>query len=91
MSGEYPTASVVQEHLKHLAIELGDPTLKPFRVDMVRVHGGKPPIYSLVILSQPQELLRHRLEQLINRPLTCGVNSFMLKADEVNQIICNRT
>ena len=60
---------------------------RPFRVDVVRVHGGKPPIYSVVIRSSAKEPLRQRLEQLLNRRLTCGISSFMLKPDEATRII----
>jgi len=44
--------------LKQFAIEVGDATLQPFRVDLVRVHGGKPPIYCVVIRSFAKEPLR---------------------------------
>ena len=54
-SAQYPQAAALEESLKHLAIEVGDATAKPFRVDMVRVHGGKPPIYCVVIRSSAKE------------------------------------
>ena len=84
---QYPQAFAVEECLKHLAINLGDATAKPFRVDMIRVHGGKPPVYCVVIRSSAKDPLRQRLEQLLNRRLTCGISSFMLKADEAEQIL----
>ena len=84
---QYPQAFAVEECLKHLAINLGDTTAKPFRVDMIPVHGGKPPVYCVVIRSSATEPLRQRLEQLLNRRLTCGSSSFMLKADEAEQIL----
>jgi hypothetical protein len=84
---QYPQAFALEDCLKHLAIELGDNTAKPFRVDMIRVHGGKPPIYCIVIRSSAKEPLRQRLEQLLNRRLTCGSTSFMLKADEAEHIV----
>jgi hypothetical protein len=87
---QYPQAFALEESLKHLAIELGDGTAKPFRVDMIRLHGGKPPIYCVVILSSAKEPLRQGLEQLLNRRLTCGSTSFMLKADEAERIIGTR-
>jgi hypothetical protein len=86
-SKQYPQASALEERLKHFAVEVGDVTPKPFRVDVVRVHGGKPPIYSVVIRSSAKEPLRKKLEQLLNRPLTCGISSFMLKADEATRIV----
>jgi len=45
---QYPEGSAVEERMKRLAVELGDISPKPFRVDVVRVNGGKPPIYSAV-------------------------------------------
>jgi hypothetical protein len=84
---QYPQASALEESLKQLAIEVGDATAKPFRVDMVRVHGGKPPIYCVVIRSPAKEPLRQRLEQLLNRRLTCGSSSFMLKIGEAQRIV----
>jgi hypothetical protein len=77
----------LEERLKQLAAELGDATAKPFRVDMIRVYGGKPPIYCVVIRSSAKKLLRQRLEQLLNRSLTCGSSSFMLKLDEPERIV----
>jgi hypothetical protein len=86
-AAQYPQAAALEESLKHLAIEVGDATAKPFRVDLVRVHGGKPPIYCVVIRSRAKEPLRQRLEQLLNRRPTCGSTSFMLKADEAERIV----
>jgi hypothetical protein len=87
ISKQYPQAGALEEALKHVAIGLGDPTAKPFRVDMIRVHGGKPPVYCIVIRSFAKEPLRQKLEQLLNRRLTCGSSSFMLKADEAERIV----
>src|SRR5262249_32989429 len=87
MTAQYPPATALEERLRLLALEIGDQTDKPFRVDLVRVHGGKPPVYCVVIRSSPKEPLRRQLEQLLNRRLTCGVTSFMLKADEVMRIM----
>jgi len=89
MSIQYPQAIVLEQRLQQLTAEIGDATRKPFRVDMVRIHGGKPPVYSLVILSYAKEPLRRMLEQLLERPLTCGVSSFMIRADEARQIVSN--
>ena len=83
---QYPPAPALEERLKQLAAELGDATAKPFRVDMIRVYGGKPPIYCVVIRSKAREPLRQRLEQLLDRRLTCGSSSFMLKLDEAERI-----
>src|SRR5215831_16776468 len=84
---EYPHPSLIESRLKQLAIELGDATVQPFRVDLVRVHGGKPPVYSVVIRASAKELLRNRLEQLLNRKLTCGISSFMLQSHEAERLL----
>jgi len=89
MSAQHPQAIALEQRLQQLAAEIGDATPKPFRVDMVRIHGGKPPVYSLVILSYAKEPLRRMLEQLLDRPLTCGVSSFMIRADEAQYILSN--
>jgi len=86
-SKQYPLASALEERLKLLAFEAGDATPRPFRVDLVRVQGGKPPFYSVVIRSSAKASLREIVEQLLNRKLTCGLNSFMLKAEEAERIM----
>jgi hypothetical protein len=88
-SAIYPQASALEERLEGIAVELGDGTLRPFRVDLVRVHGGKPPVYSVVIRSPNKEPIRQRLEEILNRRLTCGIASFMLKADEAQRVVAS--
>ena len=83
----YPQASVLEERLQRIAVEIGDITQRAFRVDVVRVHGGKPPIYSVVIRSPAKEPIRRRLEEILDRRLTCGISSFMLKAEEAQRIV----
>jgi len=88
-SKQYPPASALEERLKLLAIEAGDATPRPFRVDLVRVQGGKPPFYSVVIRSSAKAPLREIVEQLLDRRLTCGISSFMLRAEEAERIVSN--
>lgn len=88
-SAAYPQASALEERLQRIAIEVGDGTARPFRVDLVRVHGGKPPVYSVVIRSPAKEPIRQRLEQILDRRLTCGIASFMLKAEEAQRIVAS--
>ncbi len=45
-----------------MAAALGDTTAQPFRVDIVSVHGGKPPVYGVVIRSLAKEPLPQKLE-----------------------------
>jgi hypothetical protein len=84
---DYPQALVVEACLQQVALELGDSIARPFRVDLVRVHGGKPPVYSVVIRSPAKESLRHRLEQLLERNFHCGVSSFMLQVHEAERLL----
>ena len=51
------------------------------------MQGGKPPFYSVVIRSSAKASLREIVEQLLNRKLTCGISSFMLKAEEAERIM----
>ena len=84
---QYPQASALEARLKQVAVEVGDSTAQPFRVDLVLVHGGRPPVYSVVIRSSGKESLRHRLEQLLDRKLTCGISSFMLQLHEAERLL----
>jgi hypothetical protein len=43
MSTQHLRATALEQRLQQLTAEIGDATPKPFRIDMVRVHGGKPP------------------------------------------------
>jgi len=53
-----PQAFALEASLKQLALDLADATAKPFRVDMIRVRGGNPPIYCVVIPSSAKDRLR---------------------------------
>ncbi len=86
-SDRFPQASTLEDCLTRLAAGIGDKAPNPIGVNMLRVHGGKPPIYLVVIRSPSKEPLRQRLERLLNRQLAFGVSSFMLRADEAAQII----
>ena len=81
-ASQYPTQSEVEECLKALALEIGDATVHPFRVDLVPLHGGKPPMYAVVILSASKEPLRQKLSQILSRGFSLGVSSFMLTGNE---------
>ena len=84
---KYPEACALEDRLKQLAMEIGNQDPKPFRVDLVRVHGGKAPLYCVVMRSADKAGLRRQLEPLLHRPLNCGITSFMLKAEEVTRIL----
>ena len=79
---EYPLATEVEKCLKRVAAEVGEQTTKPFRVDLLPVSGGKPPMYTVVILAPGKERLRQAIGQLLNRSFSLGVGSFTLKGAE---------
>ena len=83
----YPSADEVERSLKGVAAELGDVSVAPFRVGVVPVYGGKPPMYTVVILSAEREPLRQKLGQVVNRSFSLGASSLALKANEVQLIL----
>jgi len=84
---EYPTQAELAGCLKNIASEVGDATTTPFRVDVVPLHGGKPPMYAVVILSASKEPLRQKLANILSRSFSLGVSSFMLNGDEAASIL----
>jgi hypothetical protein len=83
---QYPTPSEVEQSLKLFAEEIGDTTDSPFRVAMVARHGGKAPVYSVVIRGVDQEPIRKKLAEVLNRRFSLGGTSLALDANEA-QII----
>ena len=83
---QYPTPSEVEQSLKLFAEEMGDTTDSPFRVAMVARHGGKAPVYSIVIRGVDQEPIRKKLAEVLNRRFSLGGTSLALDANEA-QII----
>jgi len=86
-ASQYPSKSEVEECLRLLAVEIGDATVHPFRVDLVPLHGGKPPMYAVVILSAAKEPLRQKLSQILTRGFSLGVSSFMLTGNEAVTLV----
>ena len=84
---EYPTQAELAGCLKDIASEVGDASTIPFRVDVVPLHGGKPPMYAVVILSASKEPLRQKLANILSRSFSLGVSSFMLNGDEAASIL----
>ncbi len=60
---------------------MGDSSPTPFRVDILPVY-GKPPMYTVVMLSAAKEPLRKALGQLFHRSFNLGVGSFTLRVTE---------
>ena len=86
---QYPTESELESSLKKIAEEAGDSSQMPFRINVVPLL-GKPPMYSVVILSAAKEPLRERLGNLLSRSFSLGVTSFMLKGHEAVSLVEHR-
>jgi hypothetical protein len=84
---EYPTKSKVELALRRLATESGDDTPDPFRVALLKIHGGQPPQYTVVVVSPKQTLLRERVGAVIGRSFSLGVRSFLLTVPEASRLI----
>jgi len=83
----YPTASEVELGLKGVAAELGEQSSAPFRVGMLPVNGGKPPLYTVVILAAEREPLRQKLGQVLNRSFSLGGSWIIIKKNEAQVIL----
>jgi hypothetical protein len=84
---EYPSKSSVRLALTRLAEEIGDDTLHPFRVDLLKIHGGRPPLYTVVVLSPKRMLLCDRLGTVLGRSFSAGVRSFLLSVPEALKLV----
>ena len=82
---DYPSESDLEACLRTIAVDAGDASGAPFRISMVRLH-GKPPMYSVVILSASREPLRQRLGEILSRNFSLGVTSIMLSVAEVESL-----
>ena len=84
---DYPSKSRVELALRRLATEIGDDTVDPFRVGLLKVHGGHPPQYTVVVVSPEQMLLREKVGAVIGRSFSLGVRSFLLTVPEALRLI----
>ena len=84
---EYPSKSRVELALTRLADEIGDDTAHPFRVELLKIHGGQPPRYTVVVLSPKRMLLCDRLGAVVGRSFSLGVRSFLLTVPEALKLI----
>jgi hypothetical protein len=82
---QYPTEADLEACLRTISADLGDHNPVPVRISMVRLH-GKPPMYSVVILSASKEPMRQRLGRVLARNFSLGVTSIMLNVDEVEAL-----
>ena len=84
---EYPSQGRVELALRRLAHESGDDTAVPFRVALLKIHGGQAPRYTVVMVSPNQILLRERLGSVVGRSLSLGVRSFLLTVPEALRLV----
>jgi len=84
---EYPSKSSVELALTRLAEEIGDDTVHPFRVDLLKIHGGQPPRYTVVVLSPNQMLVCDKLATVVGRSFSVGVRSFLLSVPEALKLV----
>jgi hypothetical protein len=83
----YPSSTRVELALTRLAEEVGDDTVHPFRVDLLKIHGGQPPQYTVVVLSREQMRLCEKLGTVIERSFSVGVRSFLLSVPEALKLV----
>ena len=83
----YPSELQVELALKRLAGELDDHSSRPFRVDLLKVHGEEAPRYTVVVLSVQGLPLYERLGQVLSRSFSLGIRSFLLTVPEASQLI----
>ena len=84
---EYPSLSRVESALTRLATEIGDDTVNPFRVELLKIHGGQPPRYTVVVVSPKRVLLCERLGAVIGRSFSLGIRSFLLTVPDASKLI----
>jgi hypothetical protein len=87
ISRSTPSESSVELALRRLASDSGDDTADPFRVALLKIHGGQPPRYTLVVVSPKQMLLREKLGLVVGRSFSLGVRSFLLTVPEALRLI----
>jgi hypothetical protein len=85
---QYPSESELEACLRTVAVEAGDMSGAPFRISIVRLH-GKPPMYSVVILSASKEPMRQRLGKILSRNFSLGVTSIFLTVAEVESLMAH--
>jgi hypothetical protein len=83
----YPSEIQVELALKRLAADLDDHSSRPFRVDLLKVHGEEAPRYTVVVLSARRNLLYERLGEVLSRSFSLGIRSFLLTALEASKLI----
>jgi hypothetical protein len=84
---EYPSKIRVESALTRLATEIGDDSVNAFRVELLKIHGGQPPRYTVVVLSPNRMLFCDRLGAVVGRSLSLGVRSFLLTVPEALKLI----
>ncbi len=87
----YPTKEALERALDGLAKQAGDQSTRPFRVEILPVHGHTAPSYTVVILSQQRSPLREQLTGVLGRSFAVGTGSFILKPAEALALVSHQT
>ncbi len=86
----YPTKEALELALGALAKQAGVQSTRPFRVEVLPVHGHAAPLYTVVILAQQRLPLRDRLTHVLGRSFAMGTGSFILKPAEALVLVSSQ-
>jgi hypothetical protein len=84
---DYPSKSSVELALTRLAQAIGDDSVHPFRVDLLKIHGVPAPLYTVVVRSPKQMGLCDRVGMVVGRSFSLGTRSFLLTVPEALRLI----
>jgi hypothetical protein len=84
---DYPSTASVEAALARLAQEIGDDSIHPFRVDLLKIHGGQAPLYTVVVRSPKQTLLCDKVGMALGRSFSAGTRSFLLSVPEALKLV----
>ena len=84
---DYPKANEVEAVLKAIAVQTGDVSGRPVRVDLLPVRGSSRPFYTVVLLSENRARMCDKLSFVLNRRFSLGTRSFLLKPQEVAKLM----
>jgi hypothetical protein len=84
---DYPSTASVEAALARLAQEIGDDSIHPFRVDLLKIHGGQAPLYTVVVRSPKQTLLCDKVGMVLGRSFSAATRSFLLSVPEASKLI----
>jgi len=87
---DYPKPSEVETCLATIVADVKPSAATPFRVSVLPVYGGKPPVYTVMMLAPDREPIRQILAGVLKRRLSLGSSSFALHGDEALMLLSYR-